>query len=88
MTLEEPVQQNDGYTSQITGSWGITGDTLPNRVAVSEQVCIWRRGDWKRLPVEEALPCHTSAGEELFTCLEVTVLYSTLWTSHAEGIIC
>lgn len=45
MTLEEPVQQNDGYASQITGSWGITGDTLPNRVAVSEQVSIWRSDD-------------------------------------------
>lgn len=37
VTLEEPVQQNDGYTSQITGGWGITGDALPNRGAVSEK---------------------------------------------------
>lgn len=37
VTLEEPVQHQDGYTSQITGGWGITGDALPNRVAVSEK---------------------------------------------------
>lgn len=62
--------------------------SLQSRVAVSEKAAISRGGDQRTLSVEQGHLWHTPAGEKVFNCLEITVLYLILWTSHRESIIC